>query len=325
MDLITSPIVLPSLVFLSVATLLLAIGNWVSGHDERIHHRFASFNNGRSDGDRYKVQYRGMLRLLIPRLPDQFAEALLPNDETTRTRLQAQLIQGGIYSTSALTTYFTVKLLLTVAPPLVSFLLGAFGFMPPAIALFAGGLTGTLGMLLPGFWLARRRAHRHSLLRRSLPDFLDLIVTCLEGGLSMPGSLKQVTDELRLAHPLLAGELEVVLREMELGRPLEQALARLAERTGLEELRSMGTFVQQATKFGTAMAEAMRQLAEMLRQQREHRVEELAQKAAVKILFPTLLFIFPTVFVVLAGPAAIQIKERLTDANKKESSPTASR
>src|SRR5262245_29795129 len=147
MGLLVSPFVLSGLVFLSVAALMLVLGNWLSGQDDRIDKRFTSLNADQPDRDRHIQQYRGMLRLLIPRLPDQIAEALLPNDEFTRTRLQAQLIQGGIYSPSAVTTYFAIKLLLTVLPPLVCFSLGGFGLMPASISLLAGGLTGTVGML----------------------------------------------------------------------------------------------------------------------------------------------------------------------------------
>jgi tight adherence protein C len=113
----------------------------------------------------------------------------------------------------------------------------------------------------------------------------------------------------------------IVLREIELGRTLDQSLQQLATRTGLDELRMLCSFVHQTTRFGTTITDALEQLAEALRIQREQRAEELAQKAAVKILFPTLLFIFPTVFVVLAGPAAIQIKEGLAAAGQNEASP----
>jgi len=147
-------------------------------------------------------------------------------------------------------------------------------------------------------------------------------VACLGGGLSVQAALKQVAEELKLAHPELSAELNIVLREIELGGTLDHALAQLAARTGMDELRTLRSFVQQTTKFGTTITDALGQLAEMLRIQREQRAEELAQKAAVKILFPTMLFIFPTVFVVLAGPAAIQIKEGLTASQQPESTST---
>jgi tight adherence protein C len=139
----------------------------------------------------------------------------------------------------------------------------------------------------------------------------------LGGGLSVQAGLKQVAEELKIAHPELSAELHTVLGEIELGRNLDSALQQLAARTGLEELRTLCSFVHQTTKFGTSITDALAQLAEMLRIQREQRAEELAQKAAVKILFPTLLFIFPTVFVVLAGPAAIQIRDGLK-ANQQQ-------
>jgi tight adherence protein C len=177
------------------------------------------------------------------------------------------------------------------------------------------------GFLLPYLWLERRRARRHLLLRRAIPDFLDLVVACLSGGLSVQAALRQVAEELRLAHPELSEELSVVLREIELGGTLDHALLQLATRTGVDELRTLRTFVQQTSKYGTTITDALAQLAEMLRVQREQRAEELAQKAAVKILFPTMLFIFPTIFVVLAGPAAIQINKGLLDSMQQQ--PTA--
>jgi len=130
---------------------------------------------------------------------------------------------------------------------------------------------------------------------------------------------------LKLAHSELAMELGVTLREIELGSSLDCALHQLAARTGLDELRTLRSFVQQTTKLGTTITDAMEQMADMLRMQREQRAEEMAQKAAVKILFPTLLFIFPTVFVVLAGPAAIQIKDTLTTSRYDSSAVAAKR
>lgn len=308
---------LPGLVFLLVAGSIVAIGHLCAKQpDERLVGRVDALCADQRDRSPPEKQYRGMLRLLVPQVPREMLDALLPNDEGTRSRLQAQLAQAGIYSPTALTTYVTLKLFLMTAPPIACLLCGGFGLIPPMYALLAGGVAGMLGMIVPSLWLQRLRDRRQSLLRRSLSDFLDLVVTCLEGGMSMPAALKQVTDELLLAHPVLASELQMVLREMELGRNLQQALSHLATRTGVDELRTLSTFVQQAARVGSTMADAVRQLADMLRQQREHRAEEQSQKAAVKILLPMLLFIFPSVLIVLAGPAAIQIHERLTKTSQ---------
>jgi tight adherence protein C len=303
---------------------LILVGTLVPQHDRRVVDRFRSLSRSEASHGEHARQYRGMLRLLMPRMPE-VAEVFVPNDEATRTRLQSQLSRAGIYAPWALKVYFMVKLAAMVIPLAGCLGLVVSGTLPLPLALMSGSLGGVLGMFLPGVWIRRLQVRRQSVLRRSLPDFLDLIIACLEAGLSIQASLKQVTDELRVAHPIFSSEMSIVLRELDLGRNVDQGLAHFAERTGVEELRTLSAFVQQAAKFGTTMADAMRQLSEMLRMQRELRAEELAQKAAVKILFPTLLFIFPTVFVVLAGPAAIQIREGLKGVGNHESSPMVKR
>ncbi|QDU31647.1 Bacterial type II secretion system protein F domain protein [Anatilimnocola aggregata] len=306
-----NPVVVHCLVYFIVTGAFLSAIYFLIDHDGRVRNRLSELRDQERERAEALSKQRGMLRLLIPLVP-HVTEVFLPNDEHTRTRLQAKLTRAGIYSTSALSTYFTIKLALMAGPPLVAVALGAVGIAPFWPALLAGGVLGLFGIVLPSVWLARRQAARHGVLRKSLPDFLDLIMACLEGGLSMQAALKQVSEELRTAHPVLASELLMVIREMEIGCTLEQALQHLAERTALDELRTLCTFVSQATKFGTTMADAVAQLAIVLRTQREHRAEEMAQQAAVKILFPTLLFIFPTIFVVLAGPAAIKIRASLS-------------
>lgn len=312
LDFIASPLFVQISVFLGVSTLLVGIYWLMSSGDSRLDHRFESLgdNNRPSPEDRYKPRPRGMMQLLIPQLP-RLAKVILPNDEATRTRLQAQLIQAGIYSSSAMGIYLTAKLVLMTLAPIIGLLAAWMQWIDSAYALLLGGLFGCVGMLIPSMWLSYYRLRRQRELRTGLADFLDLMVACLEGGVGMQAAISQVADELRAPHPILASELLVVLREVEVGRSIEVALAHLAERTGLEELRSLATFVQQAQRFGSTMADALRELSDMLRSQRETRAEERAQKASVKILIPTLLFIFPTVFVVLAGPAAIQIQESL--------------
>jgi tight adherence protein C len=134
------------------------------------------------------------------------------------------------------------------------------------------------------------------------------MIVCLDSGLSLQGTILRVSDELRIAHPTLAGELEIVERDMALGAAVDVALKRFADRSGFEGIRTMSTFVRESQRFGTELADALRTHAEMLRYQRAQAAEETAQKASVKILLPVLLLILPAVFVVLAGPAAIQIQ-----------------
>jgi tight adherence protein C len=226
-----------------------------------------------------------------------------------RRQTQARMVQAGIYNPTALFSFFLMKWGLTIVPPLLGFLAGWLGVIDLRAGLMWGSAGGTLGMILPSLWLERRIKHRHCVFRQSLADFLDLMIVCLESGLSLQGTIQRVGDELQIAHPELAGELNIVQRDINFGATVDASLRRFAERSGYEGIRSLATFVREAQRFGTQLTEALRLHADMLRNQRELAAEETAQKAAVKILFPTLLLILPAVFVVLAGPAAIQIQQ----------------
>jgi tight adherence protein C len=202
-----------------------------------------------------------------------------------------------------------------VAPPLVALVVAAPAGAPFRLSILVGCIAGVFGMLLPSFWIDRRIRQRHYDLRRAVPDMLDLMTVCLEGGLSLQGTLQRVGDELGVAHPVLAGELAIVQREIELGVPVHAALRRLAVRTGYEGLRRLSTCVRDAQRQGTDLADALRVHSDTLRDQREAEGEEAAQKASVKILIPTLLFIFPAVFVVLGGRAAIRIHQSMSQSS----------
>jgi tight adherence protein C len=196
-----------------------------------------------------------------------------------------------------------------LTPPVAVIAANALGFPVMKNFLLFGLAAGGIGALAPGFWLDRRISVRHVSLRRSLPDFLDLMNVCLEAGLSLQETIRRVNDELQLAHPILAYELDIVQRDIDLSCSIDQALRKFAVRTDCEGIRTLSTFIRESQRFGTQITDALRNHADMLRSQREQLAEESAQKAAVKILLPTLLLIFPAIFVVLVGPAAIQIQE----------------
>jgi tight adherence protein C len=132
-------------------------------------------------------------------------------------------------------------------------------------------------------------------------------VLCVEGGISLTAALQHVTLELHRAHPGLAGEMEVVQHEMLLGKTAGEAVQKFGERCDLEEVRTLASVLLQNERYGVSVARALRIHADGMRQQRRQRAEEQAQKAAVKILFPTLLCIFPAIFLVVLGPAAFRI------------------
>ena len=300
-----------SCTFLAVSGATLLILQRIWSFDKRVNDRLSELPIGRGAilvGKRIRPTSRPGTRLRARVL--EIAARLLPNDQRERTQLQTRLIHAGIYAPWASGVFLTVKLSLIVVPPLIGFCLGEAGFFDPRKALFWGTGGGAVGIVLPSIWLGRRKRRRQANLCRSLPDFLDLLVACVQSGLSLEAALQRVSGEMTLAYPLLAGELAVVQRQIELGATPDLALRNFAERSDLSSLYSLSTLIEQARRFGTSVIEALRTQAEMLRYQREQRAEELAQRAAVKILFPTLLFIFPAIFVVLVGPAGVQLYEK---------------
>jgi tight adherence protein C len=172
-----------------------------------------------------------------------------------------------------------------------------------------GFLVGVLGNMIPVLWLGHLKRRRQKNIRRAVPDALDVIVICLEGGVSLNGSFQRVAEELKQAHPLLSSEMAIVLREIQLGRSTGEAMRNFADRFDAEELRSLAAVIIQAERFGASIVEALRVHADDLRLRRHQYAEAEAQKAPVKLVFPTVLFIFPALYIVLMGPAGVQLME----------------
>jgi tight adherence protein C len=236
----------------------------------------------------------------------------VPADEEERTKLQTRLIHAGLYRRQAMVVFLGIKAVLMIGPALLGMAAGLIGLIGIQEGLLFGVCMGIGGLIGPSFWLDHMKKSRQKNYRRALPDALDILVICLEGGLSLPASLKRISTELRMAHPALAAELAVVQREIQLGRTSGEALRKMGERCDLEEVRSLASVILQSEKFGASLVKALRVHAETLRVKRQQRAEELAQQAATKMLFPTALFILPAMFVVILGPAAIHISRIFT-------------
>ncbi len=216
-------------------------------------------------------------------------------------QLRLRLVQAGYRRQEALTIFFGIR---------VFFALGLFSLfstsilMRPNTMVALGGLA--IGYILPGMVLARlakRRAHR---IRLSLADMLDLLVVSVEAGLGLDQAMTRVGQELAFAYPELADELRLINLELRAGKPRGEALRNLADRTGVDDLSSLVTMLIQTDKFGTSVATALRVYSETLRTKRRQRAEEAAAKTGVKMVFPLVLCIFPAIWIVTIGPAAIK-------------------
>ena len=215
--------------------------------------------------------------------------------------LRLRLVQAGYRREEALTIFFGIRIAFAFA--LFALFASSIVFKPN-FALALGGLG--IGYILPGMVLARlakRRAHR---IRLSLADMLDLLVVSVEAGLGLDQALQRVGQELAFAYPELSDELRLINLELRAGKPRSEALRNLADRTGVDDLSSLVTMLIQTDKFGTSVAQSLRVYSETLRTKRRQRAEEAAAKTGVKMVFPLVLCIFPAIWVVTIGPAAIR-------------------
>lgn len=225
----------------------------------------------------------------------------VPRSPKEMGTLRLRLVQAGFRRDEALTIFFGIRVLFAVA---LFLLLSSSLIIRPNTLVALGGLA--LGYLLPGMVLARlakRRAHR---IRLSLADALDLLVVSVEAGLGLDQALTRVGTELAFAYPELADELKLINLELRAGKPRAEALRNLADRTGVDDLSSLVTMLIQTDKFGTSVAQSLRVYSETLRTKRRQRAEEAAAKTGVKMVFPLVLCIFPSIWVVTIGPAAIK-------------------
>jgi tight adherence protein C len=169
-----------------------------------------------------------------------------------------------------------------------------------------------LGFMLPNLWLSLSVGRRTDSIRAGLPDSLDLMVVAVESGLGLDAAMQRVGEEMRNVHRDLSEEFQIATVETQMGVPRTEALTKMALRTNVPEMRALVAVIAQAEKLGTSIAKALRNQAESLRTKRRQKAEERAQKTAVKLLLPLILFIFPTIFVVLVGPAVIQLYNMFT-------------
>jgi tight adherence protein C len=232
-------------------------------------------------------------------------ERVLPRSQAEVSIVQQRLIRAGYRKDSAVKIFYGAKVLV----PLALCLLALATNSVHGNSFFVYALALGLGFLLPDFWLGRRINARQAQIRRGLPDALDLLVICIEAGLSMDQATARTAEELRVAQPAICDELSIVVLEQRAGRARSDAWRQFAERTAVDSVRNLVTVLVQSEQLGTSVAKTLRVHSDTLRTQRRQKVEEQAAKTTVKLVFPLVLFIFPSLFLVTLGPAMIIMSE----------------
>ena len=223
--------------------------------------------------------------------------------------LAYKLTLAGFRKPEHVEIYTAIKLLL----PLVGIILGTFFSSNLVLAIILGGLGG---FFLPDLVLSYLVTRRQEQIRIALPDALDLLVICMEAGLGIDQAMLRVGDEMAITAPSLAEEFQIVSREQRAGKPRLDAWRSMAERLDIEFVRQFVTMLVQTERFGTPVAQALGVFADTLRSRRMQAAEEVAAKTGVKLLFPLVLFIFPSIFVVSLGPAIINLHQMFADLAK---------
>lgn len=300
----TATLVLFAIVFAMAAMAAMIVLRQLASSRMRKRLRTVGGESAFGEGDAAEVWMKTAVKL-----SGAFARLSLPAAGWEESPLRLRFINAGYRGEKARLFYFAAKTLLAVVLPAVLFLI--LRAVAPDLALSRLLIVllavAALGNYLPDIVLARKVANRQRSIFENFPDAADLLLVCVEAGLGLDTGLTRVADEMRMKSQALAEELQLVNLEMRAGNAREKALRNLALRTGVEEVKTFSTMLVQADRFGTSVGDSLRVFSDELRSRRRFRAEELAAKIPLKLLFPLVFFIFPSLLLVLLGPAFIQV------------------
>lgn len=228
-------------------------------------------------------------------------ERIVPKSEAEVSVAQQRLIRAGLREESAVKYLYGAKVIVPLVLCLVALISGLAKQSPFIIYPICLGI----GFLVPDFWLGRMITKRQAQVRKGLPDVLDLLIICVEAGLSLDQATARTAEELRNAQPVLSDELSMVALEQRAGSLRSDAWKHLADRTGIDSVRNLVSMLIQSEQFGTSIAKTLRVHSDTLRTKRIQEIEEKAAKLPIKLIFPLVFFIFPPLFLVTLGPAMI--------------------
>ena len=250
----------------------------------------------------------------VTTMAERVAEPLnriVPLSAMEAAKLQKRLLQAGYRSPDAAMAFRAIQISLIVAIPTLVISAGYLLERPANSLIILSLLGAAIGFYLPRLILSSKIKQRQLRITWGLADTLDLMVVAVEAGLGLNAALNRVAEELKKTHPDLHYELELVNLEIRVGRSREEALRNLAERTGVDDIRSFVALLVQADRYGSSIAKAVRIFADSLRTKRRQKAEQASQKAALKLIFPLTVFLFPVIMVVMLAPAVLNLIDLL--------------
>ena len=254
-----------------------------------------------------------IIKNYLLRIVGSLGKRIMPKSEGGLSQLRKTFLKAGYRRENVPVIFFGTKAFLAVLLPVLFFFFKT-SFMKTMTSLnfmLFAVMLALIGFYLPDLWLRLRIARRKEEITKGFPDALDLMVVCVEAGTGLDAAINRVGEEMRLSNKVLSEEFKLLSLELRAGKPRGEALRNLALRTDLEDVNSLITLLIQTEKFGTSIAQALRVYSDSMRTKRYQKAEELAAKLPVKLVFPLVLFIFPSLFVVIVGPAVIRIVRML--------------
>jgi tight adherence protein C len=310
-----------STVFLATILGVLAVYFWMENRKESLPQRFKEIA---SPPETRSGILEGIAGKWLEGIRKRFA-AKLPRDEeiveilTGKELVGARLLlnQAGYRKPVAYTIYWSLRVGLPILLAVSAFLYGKVRGLANQPILFLMILGVAVGFVIPGLLLQLKIRKRKEQITDSLPDALDLLVVCVEAGLGLNAAFVKITEEFKLSGPVLSEEFDIVNREMVAGKPRQDALRALAERTAVEEVKSLVAMLVQTEKLGTSLAQSLRVHSDSLRTRRRQKAEEAAAKTTIKLVFPLVFLLFPALFIVILGPGVLQIIQVLLPISQR--------
>jgi len=297
-------VALPWAIFGAITVGVWAFANAFTKEDSRASQRLEELRNPSTR--KKKETDKGFKNVLSQAFP-VMAKALGSKSEFEQNELRVRLANAGYNHENALQIYLAVKVALLAAGALLGTAYGVFVYGLTRNLYLSIALVGGVSFYLPELVLRMMASSRKQKVFRSLPDALDLLVICVEAGLGLDAGLRRIGDELLGSHPELCQDIALCNIQVQMGRARREVLRDFGIRTGVDDVKALAAILIQAERFGSSIGQALRVQSDAMRVKRRQLAEEKAQKSAVQLLFPMVLFIFPGIFVVLVGPAAIKM------------------
>ena len=298
---------LPFALFGAVALGMWVVADTFMGGRSKTESRLERINN-RTAAVQETSGTKDNIQKLLAKASPKLSESMTPKNEAAMSKMKQTLSVAGYRSEGAVATLTALKAICGIA----GLVLGGGGLWTVYLngidiwTLWATlSVLGGLAMYAPEIIVVFQGMGRKQKVFLGLPDALDLMVVCVEAGLGLDQAMRRVSEELVKTHPVIATEFNICNQQLQMGKPREDVLNELGDRNGVDDLRTLASVMIQVDKFGTSVGRALRTQSDSMRVRRRQIAEEKAAKTAVKMIFPLVLFIFPGVFVVLVGPAAI--------------------